>query len=137
MPRTICLLPEFQRTSVLKANAVKMLLTFGQPKFRLFLLCEGNGDGTGVHFLEYRKHRGYRLEESVADGLIKECVDTLRFTLKVSTSLWRFALAICTYSCLSHLTNIQVEAYSNLKPSSISCTLCGIIPGDISHRLRL
>ena len=62
---------------------MKMLLTFGQPKYRLFLLCEGNGDGTGVHFLDYSKHRGYRLESSIATGLIKESVELLRFTFQV------------------------------------------------------
>lgn len=60
-----------------------MLLTYGQPKYRLFLLCEGNGDGTGVHFLDYSKHKGYMLETNAAAGLIKESVDLLRFALQV------------------------------------------------------
>ena len=83
MPRTICILPEFQRSSLLKSNAVKMLLMYGKPKYRLFLLCEGNGDGTGVHFLDYDKHQGYRLEESVGDCLFKENVSLLRLGLQV------------------------------------------------------
>ena len=86
VPRTVCLLPEFQRASVVKSNAIKMLLTFGQPKYRLFLLCEGNGDGTGVHFLDYSKHEGYRVDDTVATGLIKESVQLLRFTFKVCVS---------------------------------------------------
>ena len=60
-----------------------MLLTYGQPKYRLFLLCEGNGDGTGVHFLDYSKHKGYMLETNAAADLIKESVDLLRFGLQV------------------------------------------------------
>lgn len=67
----------------MKTSAIKMLLTYGQPKYRLFLLCEGNGDGTGVHFLDYSKHKGYKLETNVAAGLIKESVDLLRFGLQV------------------------------------------------------
>lgn len=62
-----------------------MLLTYGQPKYRLFLLCEGNGDGTGVHFLDSRKHKGYMLESKVAERLIKESVELLRFALQVKT----------------------------------------------------
>ena len=65
-------------------NAIKRLLTFGQPKYRLFLLCEGNGDGSGVHFLDSSKHEGYRLESIVAADLIKKSVNFLRFTLQVS-----------------------------------------------------
>lgn len=78
-------MPEFQnRSSVLKWNAIKRLLTFGQPKYRLFLLCEGNGDGSGVHFLDSSKHEGYRLESIVAADLIKKSVNFLRFSLQVS-----------------------------------------------------
>ena len=97
MPRTVCILPEFQRDSVLKSNAIKRLLTFGQPKFRLFLLCEGNGDGTGVHFLDYSKHQGYRLEKSIADDLVKESAGILRFTLQVYvfTYLSSFTFHVC------------------------------------------
>ncbi|XP_022789661.1 uncharacterized protein LOC111329287 isoform X1 [Stylophora pistillata] len=88
VPRTICLLPEFQnRSSVLKVNAIKRLLTFGQPKYRLFLLCEGNGDGSGVHFLDSSKHEGYRLESIVAADLIKKSVNFLRFTLQLLINL--------------------------------------------------
>lgn len=86
VPRTICILPEFQRSSLLKSNAVKMLLMYGKPKYRLFLLCEGNGDGTGVHFLDYDKHQGYRLEESVGDCLFKENVSLLRLGLQLLLS---------------------------------------------------
>ncbi|XP_078383909.1 uncharacterized protein LOC144666360 isoform X1 [Oculina patagonica] len=86
VPRTVCLLPEFQRSSVVKVNAIKTLLTYRQPKYRLFLLCEGNGDGTGVHFLDYSKHKGYKLETNAAAGLIKESVDLLRFGLQLLTS---------------------------------------------------
>jgi len=60
-----------------------MLLTYGQPKYRLFLLCEGNGDGTGVHFLDHNKHKGYLLEDSAAEELIKKNVERLRFALLV------------------------------------------------------
>lgn len=60
-----------------------MLLTFGKPKYRLFLLCEGNGDGTGVHFLDHSRHKGYRLETPLADAFIKDCVELLRFTFQV------------------------------------------------------
>ena len=67
----------------MKTSAIKRLLTFGQPKYRLFLLCEGNGDGTGVHFLDCSKHEGYRLETNIAASLIKNCVDLLRFSLQV------------------------------------------------------
>ena len=78
-------LPEFQnRSSVLKWNAIKRLLTFGQPKYRLFLLCEGNGDGSDVHFLDSSKHEGYRLESIVAADLIKKSVNFLRFSLQAS-----------------------------------------------------
>lgn len=62
-----------------------MLLTYGQPKYRLFLLCEGNGDGTGVHFLDHSKHKGYMLETNAAEGLIKKSVQLLRFALQVKT----------------------------------------------------
>lgn len=77
-PRTVCILPEFQRSSVLKGNALKSMLTYGQPRYRLFLLCEGHGDGTGVHLLDYDKHKGYKLEKVIADRLIKESVSLLR-----------------------------------------------------------
>ena len=68
-----------------------MLLTYGQPKYRLFLLCEGNGDGTGVHFLDYSKHKGYRLETPAAAAVINESVELLRFTFQVSVL---FAISI-------------------------------------------
>lgn len=60
-----------------------MLLTYGQPKYRLFLLCEGNGDGTGVHFLDKSKHKGYMLDASEVPDLIKKSVGLLRFSLQV------------------------------------------------------
>ena len=60
-----------------------MLLTYGQPKYRLFLLCEGNGDGTGVHFLDKGKHKGYMLDASGVADQIKESVGPLRFSLRV------------------------------------------------------
>ena len=60
-----------------------MLLTYGKPKYRLFLLCEGNGDGTGVHFLDYSRHKGYRLETPLAAAFIKDCAELLRFTFQV------------------------------------------------------
>ena len=62
-----------------------MLLTYGQPKYRLFLLCEGNGDGTGVHFLDCSKHKGYILETIAAKVLMTESVEQLRFSLQVKT----------------------------------------------------
>lgn len=83
MPRTICMLPEFQGSSLLNCNDLKRILTFGRPKYRLFLLCEGHGDGTGVHFLDTDKHQGYKLETVIADHLIKKNVYWLRFGLQV------------------------------------------------------
>ena len=62
----------------------KKAFTFGQPKYRLFLLCEGNGDGSDVHFLDSSKHEGYRLESIVAADLIKKSVNFLRFSLQAS-----------------------------------------------------
>jgi len=81
----VCVFPELQRSSVFNTNALKMLLTYGQPKYRLFLLCEGNGDGTGVHFLDQSKHKGYLLENNAAEDLIKKNVERLRFALLVKT----------------------------------------------------
>lgn len=63
------------------------MLTYGQPKYRLFLLCEGHGDGTGVHFLDYDKHKGYKLETVVAERLIKEIVFLLRNGIQVNMNL--------------------------------------------------
>ena len=63
-----------------------MLLTYGRPKYRLFLLCEGNGDGTGVHFLDCSKHKGYILETKAAEVLVKESVELLRFALQVKNT---------------------------------------------------
>lgn len=63
------------------------MLTYGQPKYRLFLLCEGHGDGTGVHFLDYDKHKGYKLETVVAERLIKEIVSLLRNGIQVNMNL--------------------------------------------------
>ena len=60
-----------------------MLLTYGKPKYRLFLLCEGNGDGTGVHFLDYSRHKGYILETLLAAAFNKDCVELLRSTFQV------------------------------------------------------
>ena len=64
-----------------------MLLTYGQPKYRLFLLCEGNGDGTGVHFLDHTKHKGYVLETKAAKDLSEKSVELLRFALQVKIIL--------------------------------------------------
>ena len=63
------------------------MLTYGQPKYRLYLLCEGHGDGTGVHFLDYDKHKGYKLETVIADRLIKENVSLLRIGVQVNIYL--------------------------------------------------
>ena len=56
----------------------------GQPKWRLFLLCEGNGDGTGIHFLDIEDHKGYEL--TCANELIMKCAGHLRLILGVCQS---------------------------------------------------
>ena len=72
-----------QTVSAAKRGGLEWLLTYGKPKFRLFLLCEGNGDGTGVHFLDYSRHKGYILETPLAAAFNKDCVELLRSTFQV------------------------------------------------------
>ncbi|XP_032230149.2 uncharacterized protein LOC5505916 [Nematostella vectensis] len=91
-PRTICLLPDFQSNtgSVIKgdilANLKRCLLLGGQKKYRLYLLCEGNGDGSGVHFLEPSQHKGYQITE--VNKLLVECVGHLRSVTKLLMQLY-------------------------------------------------
>ena len=60
------------------------VVTFGQPAWRLFLLCEGNGDGTGIHFLDIKDHKGYELHS--ANEFIMKCAGHLRLMLGVRQS---------------------------------------------------
>ena len=84
-----------------------MLLTYGKPKYRLFLLCEGNGDGTGVHFLDYSRHKGYRLETPLAAAFIKDCAELLRFTFQVlAVAYFRIPHNTSVWSPLSHIFDI-------------------------------
>lgn len=83
-----------------------MILTYGQPKYRLFLLCEGNGDGTGVHFLDCSKHKGYVLENKAAEDFMKESVELLRFVLQVK-SIKRFKETQKSISSENYLSSRQ------------------------------
>lgn len=60
-----------------------MFLMYGQLKYRLFLFCEGNGDGIGVYFFDCSKYKGYVLENKVVEDFMKESVELLRFVLQV------------------------------------------------------
>ena len=84
VPRTVFLAPDFQDCShKLKGDIMRnlkhTLLTWQTQRFRLHLLCEGNGDGTGVHFLE--GHKGYELAE-VNEFIIK-FINGLGFGIQV------------------------------------------------------
>lgn len=50
---------------------------YGQLKYRLFLFCEGNGDGIGVYFFDCSKYKGYVLENKVVEDVMKESVELL------------------------------------------------------------
>lgn len=80
------MLPVFEGESrIIKGDILATLkhslLLYKQQKFRLYLMCEGNGDGTGIHFLEPSKHKGYEI--TGVNEFVLKYVGQLRNNLQV------------------------------------------------------